>query len=155
MGAAHTFLHPYFGPDPGGYPYGLPYDIVTSVQPAVTIAFSYASESDPGPYPFGPGTPIEGGPGASGDRHAIMVNKSTRTLFELWDAHYFPGAATAGSARQRLPGGGRVLPHGQPQLRPGQRQARLPHRLTALPDRLTALPDQLTALAGGPGRRVR
>jgi hypothetical protein len=97
MDAAHTFLHPDFGPDPGGYPYGLPYTIVTSAHPAVTVAFTYASESDRGPYPFGPDTLIEGGPGAGGDRHAIMVNKSTCTLYELWDAHYSPGAPTAGS----------------------------------------------------------
>jgi hypothetical protein len=97
MDAAHTFLHPDFGPDPGGYPYGLPYTIVTSAHPTVKIAFTYASESDPGPYPFGPGTLIEGGPGASGDRHAIMVSKSTCTLYELWDARYSARDPAAGS----------------------------------------------------------
>jgi hypothetical protein len=42
--------------------------------------FQYADESDQGPYPFGPDTPIEGGAQAGGDRHAIMVNPSTCTL---------------------------------------------------------------------------
>ncbi len=88
MDSAHTYLHPDFGPDQGGYPYGIPYTIVTSRHPLVKITFQYASESDKGPYPFGQDTPIEGGKNASGDRHAIMVNKTTCTLYELWDARY-------------------------------------------------------------------
>jgi hypothetical protein len=87
MNSAHTFLHPDFGPS-GGYPYGIPYTIVTSKHRLVKIRFQYASESDPGPYPFGPDTPIEGGKNAGGDRHAIMVNKTTCVLYELWDARY-------------------------------------------------------------------
>jgi hypothetical protein len=87
MDSARTFLHPDFGPS-GGYPYGIPYTIVTSKHRLVRIAFKYASESDRGPYPFGPGTPIEGGKNAGGDRHAIMVNKKTCVLYELFDARY-------------------------------------------------------------------
>ena len=97
MGSAGTFLHPDFGPDAGGYPYGIPFDVVTSSQRRVGITFTYASESDPGPYPFSSGTPIEGGQDASGDRHAIMVNSSTCTLYELWDARYSASGPSAGS----------------------------------------------------------
>jgi hypothetical protein len=97
MDAAHTFLHPDFGPNPGGYPYGIPYIIVTSKHPVTRIRFLYASESDNGPYPFGRDTPIEGGRNAAGDRHAIMVNKGTCTLYELWDARWNSGHPTAGS----------------------------------------------------------
>lgn len=97
MNSATTYLHPDFGPDPGGYPYGIPFTVVSSAQPLVTINFQYASESDQGPYPFGPATPIEGGANAGGDRHAIMVNASTCALYELWDAHYSAGGSTAGS----------------------------------------------------------
>jgi hypothetical protein len=88
MESASTLLHPDFGPDPGGFPYGIPYNIVTNHHKLVRIRFQYASQSDKGPYPFGPGTLIEGGKNATGDRHAIMVNKDTCTLYELWDARY-------------------------------------------------------------------
>jgi hypothetical protein len=88
MNAGSTNLHPDFGPNPGGYPYGIPYKVVTSAHPLVRIKFSYASESNRGPYPFGADTPIEGGKRASGDRHAIMVNSTTCTLYELWNAHF-------------------------------------------------------------------
>jgi len=99
MDSATTNLHPDFGPsgDPS-VPYGIPYMVVMSPSaPLVDISFEYADESDPGPYPFGPDTPIEGGPSATGDRHAIMVNPSTCTLYELWDAYYSPTNSTAGS----------------------------------------------------------
>ena len=63
----------------------------------VNISFQYGDESDPGPYPFSASTPIEGGSGSTGDRHAIMVNPSTCTLYELYDAHYSSSGSTAGS----------------------------------------------------------
>lgn len=97
MDSSSTYLHPDFGPDPGGYPYGIPFTLVTSAHPSVPVSFEYASESDAGPYPLGPDTPIEGGPGADGDRHAIMVNTSTCTLYELYDAQYSASGSTAGS----------------------------------------------------------
>ena len=88
MDSSTTFLHPDFGPDPGGYPFGIPFTVVAGAPPLVAINFQYADESDPGPYPFGPDTPIEGGAEAGGDRHAIMVNPVTCTLYELWNAQY-------------------------------------------------------------------
>ena len=90
-------LHPDFGPDPGGYPYGIPFTIVTSRTPRVRIRFQYASQSYRGLYPFGRKTPIEGGQNATGDRHAIMVDKTNCTLYELWDARYSRHGSTAGS----------------------------------------------------------
>ena len=98
MDAGTTNLHPDFGPsgDPTN-PYGMPYEVVPSGQPFVNVAFEYASESDPGPYPFGPNTPIEGGQNSTGDRHALMVDPVTCTLYELYDAHYSPSASAAGS----------------------------------------------------------
>jgi hypothetical protein len=97
MNSASTYLHPDFGPNSGGYPYGIPFTVVTSAHPKVSITFQYASESDGGGYPFGPDTPIEGGASAGGDRHAIMVDSSTCTLYELYDAQYSAGGSTAGS----------------------------------------------------------
>jgi hypothetical protein len=93
-------LHPDFGPDPGGYPYGIPVTTVTSATKRVRIKFQYASESNRGPYPFGPGTLIEGGKHATGDRHAIMVSKTTCTLYELWNARYSARGTTAGSGAE-------------------------------------------------------
>jgi len=99
MDASSTLLHPDFGPNPGGYPYGIPYAIVTSAHQTVRITFMYASESNRVPYPLGPDTPIEGGRNAPADtdRHALMVNQTTCTLYELWQARYSADGSTAGS----------------------------------------------------------
>ena len=98
MNSGSTNLHPDFGSsgDPAA-PYGIPYTVVTSAHPKVSVSFQYASESDAGPYPFGSDTPIEGGQNASGDRHAIMVDASSCTLYELYNAQYSASGSTAGS----------------------------------------------------------
>jgi len=95
MNASSTNLHPDFGPS-GGFPYGIPYDVVPSSHPKVDISFQYASESDKGPYPFDGNTKIEGGQSAGGDRHAIMIDSGTCTLYELYNARY-SSHPTAGS----------------------------------------------------------
>jgi hypothetical protein len=87
--AGRTDLHPDFGPPA----YGMPYDVVDASEPRVSVAFRYASESDDGPYPFGPGTPIEGG----SDRHALMIDEDACTLYELFDARWNGGDPRAGS----------------------------------------------------------
>ena len=98
MDSATTNLHPDFGPsDDPSTPYGIPYTVVSPTTPQVPITFQYASESDPGPYPFNASTPIEGGAQSTGDRHALMVNPSTCTLYELYDAQYSASGSTAGS----------------------------------------------------------
>ena len=97
MNSGTTRLHPDFGPSGGSMPYGIPYTVVPDSHNKVTPTFDYASQSDPGPYPFGPDTPIEGGQQASGDRHALMVDKDTCTLYELYAANWNNGQPTAGS----------------------------------------------------------
>jgi hypothetical protein len=99
MDSSRTYLHPDFGPNTGGYPYGMPVTFVTSAQPKIKIRFGYASQSYRGKYPFGPGTLIEGGKNApmNTDRHAIMLDTSTCTLYELWQAKYSASGSTAGS----------------------------------------------------------
>jgi hypothetical protein len=98
MAAGSTFLHPDYGPSGAFTPYGIPWQI-TPVQPRlVRVRFQYADQSDPGPYPFARNTPIEGGRNATGDRHALMVDPTTCTLYELYDAFYHPfNRSTAGS----------------------------------------------------------
>jgi hypothetical protein len=89
MNSDSTLLHPDFGKSP----YGLPFAVVDNGHPTVGIRFTYASQSDPGPYPFGPDIPLEGG----SDRHALIVNKDTCTLYELFAAHWHHGDPYAGS----------------------------------------------------------
>jgi hypothetical protein len=97
-GGAARMLHPDFGPsgDPN-VPYGIPFAVVDSSHPKVNVTFDYSSESDHVPYPFGPDTPIEGGAGSGGDRHALMIDRGSCTLYELYNAHYSAGSSTAGS----------------------------------------------------------
>src|ERR1039458_3529714 len=52
IGAA-GYLHPDFGSGLyNGAPIGIPFSIVPGTQSTVPISFTYASESDPGPYPI-------------------------------------------------------------------------------------------------------
>ncbi|MGB2710088.1 MAG: hypothetical protein WBC33_01120 [Conexibacter sp.] len=70
-----------------GGPIGIPFTVVGGDQRRVKITFAYAHESDKGPYPIPPTAPIEGGPGADGDRHVLVVDKTACKLYELYDAH--------------------------------------------------------------------
>jgi hypothetical protein len=100
--AATTRLHPDFGQSP----YGFPYNIVDSAHPTVAVTFQYADESDAGPYPVGGDTSIEGG----SDRHALIINRDTCTLYELFDLSGGGSSWTAGS--------GAIFPLGSNALRP-------------------------------------
>ncbi|HEY6567972.1 MAG TPA: hypothetical protein VI341_10690 [Actinomycetota bacterium] len=93
MHSGGTDLHPDFGPPS----YGIPFDVVDAAHVDVAVDFTYDDESDPGPYPFGPDITIEGGSGSSGDRHAIMVDQDTCTLYELFAARWNGGDPSAGS----------------------------------------------------------
>jgi len=77
-----------FGPA-GGKDYGFPFAIVDNKTPMASVAISDLAESDPGPYPFTADTPIE--PYDGGDAHALMINKDTCVLYELYDAHWHSG----------------------------------------------------------------
>jgi hypothetical protein len=78
---ADTGLHPDFGSGQ----IGIPFISVTGATP-VRVTFDVADESDPGPYPIPPAAPIEGGPCESGDRHVLVVDAGSCTLYELFDA---------------------------------------------------------------------
>lgn len=102
MAAATTNLHPDFGAPP----YGFPFNVVDNTHPTTSISFQYASESDPGPYPVGSDTSIENG----SDRHALIINRDTCTLYELYALW---GAGSSWSA-----GSGAIFPLGSDALRP-------------------------------------
>jgi hypothetical protein len=92
---ARLNLHADFGSGLwDGGPIGIPITVVDSSIPQSSVEFGYDDESDPGPYPIPDNVPIEGGPSADGDRHAVIVDSETCKLYELF--HLYP-SWTAGS----------------------------------------------------------
>jgi hypothetical protein len=82
---AGTGLHADFGSGLWeGAPIGIPITVVGRSQPKVRVKFEYADESDRGPYPIPASVKIEGGRSADGDRHAIIVDRSSCRLYELY-----------------------------------------------------------------------
>jgi hypothetical protein len=91
-------LHPDFGPSYGAGPdYGIPITVVGRKHTVAKVRFDYSSESDHVRYPLGRDTRIEGGRGSDGDRHAIIVDKATCKLYELYAASTSRGRWHAGS----------------------------------------------------------
>ncbi|MGO9754740.1 MAG: hypothetical protein ACLP8S_32460 [Solirubrobacteraceae bacterium] len=84
-------VHPDFGTVWDGAPNGIPYMVVSSATAKVPVSFLYESQSDRGPYPIPPTVPIEGGPGGTGDRHVIVIDRGTCTDYELYDAYPHDG----------------------------------------------------------------
>jgi hypothetical protein len=85
-------LHPDFG-SPRAY--GFPYAVVAAGQRKLPIRYTaYGSESDRGPFPIPRGAPVEGGQGSDGDRHVLVVDRSSCTLYELYRA-FFEGGGRA------------------------------------------------------------
>jgi hypothetical protein len=74
-----------------GGPIGIPYTVVSRRQRRVPVSFEYADESDRGPYPIPRNAPIEGGRGADGDRHVLVVDRSRCKLYELFAAYPVAG----------------------------------------------------------------
>jgi hypothetical protein len=80
-----------------GGPIGIPFDVVSRRTPLRHVSFGYADESDRVRYPIPRHVHIEGGAHATGDRHAILVDKSTCRLYELYDLRHTSHGWTAGS----------------------------------------------------------
>ncbi len=74
-------LHPDFGASYNGGPFGIPYIVVPDNQARITVPFTYADESDAGPYPIPANPPIEPG---GGDSHLLMITQSEWKLYELY-----------------------------------------------------------------------
>jgi hypothetical protein len=75
----------------------MPITTVTTGTPTVTVHFTYASESDKGPYLLPASARIEGGSASTGDRHVIVLDTTTCRDYELWDARRTGSTWTAGS----------------------------------------------------------
>jgi len=67
-----------------GAPIGIPVTVVGRKQPKKRVSFDYADESDRGPYPIPRNVKIEGGRSSTGDRHAIIIDRSSCRLYELY-----------------------------------------------------------------------
>jgi hypothetical protein len=80
-----------------GGPIGIPFDVVSRKTPRHRVSFQYGDESDRVRYPIPKGVHIEGGLHATGDRHAILVDRSSCRLYELYDLRNTSHGWTAGS----------------------------------------------------------
>jgi len=78
---------------------GIPYVVVHgTTTPKSRVTFAYADESDKGPYPIPANVPIEGQPAATdGDRHALIVDRDSCKLYELYALHRQGSRWSAGS----------------------------------------------------------
>jgi hypothetical protein len=78
-------LHPDFGSGLwDGGPIGIPFDVVSNRTPRSRVSFEYSDESDHVRYPIPKTVHIEGGRTSSGDRHAILLDRSACKLYELY-----------------------------------------------------------------------
>jgi hypothetical protein len=90
----YTGFHMDFGSGTwDGGPIGIPYNVVGGSVPKVSVSFDYEDESDAGPYPIPANPLIEHG----SDHHILIVDNSTCTLYEIFDASYSGGGWHAGS----------------------------------------------------------
>jgi len=81
---ASTGLHPDFGSGTWeGGPIGIPFNVVSKQTPRVRLSFDYADESDKGPYPMPRNVKLEYG----GDHHALMIDRSSCKLYEVYALH--------------------------------------------------------------------
>ncbi len=108
-------VHPDFGSGLyDGHAIGIPFLVVQGkTTPRSRVTFDYADESDAGPYPIPGNVPIEGDPNpGNGDRHALIVDRSTCTLYELYALHRNGGGWAAGSGAIWSLGSNKLRPAG-------------------------------------------
>jgi hypothetical protein len=110
MGAT-AHLHPDWG-DWSTSKYGIPWQIVPSSQAGVPMTFGYASQSDPGPYPFPANAMVEGGAGSRGDKHVLVIQQGSCTLYETYNSMYTNPGWHAGSGAKFNLGTNALRPDG-------------------------------------------
>jgi len=97
IGSTKT-LHPDFGSGLyNGAPMGIPFVTVPGTQTKYPTTFTYADESDPGPYAIPLNAPIEGSSQSTGDRHTIAIDTDNCILYELYAAYPQSASWSAGS----------------------------------------------------------
>ncbi|MEO9023802.1 MAG: hypothetical protein ABI339_02195 [Solirubrobacteraceae bacterium] len=123
-------VHPDFGTTYAGAPNGIPITIATRHTRRLRVRFQYASESDRSRYPLPRRVAIEGGPRSTGDRHVIVLDRSTCTDYELYDARPHgscspparhpasPNRVAHESSCDWTAGSGAIFPLGSNHLRP-------------------------------------
>ena len=85
---SNTGLHPDFGTFWDNAPIGFPYDVVSGTQARVPMDFIWwDDQSDPGPYPFPPDAPVEGGNASDGDRHVLVIDRDNWKLYETYSSY--------------------------------------------------------------------
>jgi hypothetical protein len=95
---ANAYVHADFGSGLwDGGPIGIPVTVVDDSEPKSLVDFLYDDESDAGPYPIPSDVLIEGGDDADGDRHAIIVDRDSCTLYELFNLRPDPWEAGSGA----------------------------------------------------------
>ena len=113
-------LHPDFGPSYGEQPapYGIPVTVVSGKHARVRVGFTYADESDRVRYPLGRDTKVEGGQFRSGDRHAIVVDRTHCRLYETWATRKTSSGWKAGSGAVWNLRSNALRPAGRTSVRP-------------------------------------
>jgi hypothetical protein len=106
-----THLHPDWG-DWSTNHYGIPWQVVPSTQPGVPMIFQYATESDPGPYPFPANALVEGGAGSGGDMHVLVIEAGSCLLYETWSSTYASPGWKCGSGAKFALGSNMLRPDG-------------------------------------------
>ena len=68
-------------------PIGDPITVVVNKIRWVHVHFKWPSQSNRGMYPLPSHVAIQGGPNSTGDRHVIVIDRTTCRDYELYDAH--------------------------------------------------------------------
>ncbi|MBO3749518.1 hypothetical protein J5X84_25860 [Streptosporangiaceae bacterium NEAU-GS5] len=69
-----------------GEPFGVPITDVPAGTKKVKVRFTWADESDRGPYPLPRNTRVENGPRSTGDRHVLAFDRTACVSYELYNA---------------------------------------------------------------------
>ena len=106
-------MHPDFGSGHyDGEPIGIPITVVPGTQPPVPVSFTYADQSDPGPYPIPPDAKVEGGRTSTGIATCSSSTPAISTDYQLWAAYPKHGGTSWAA------GSGAAFPLGFDALRP-------------------------------------
>lgn len=104
-------LHPDWG-DWSTDHYGIPWQTVSATQARVPMTFMYATESDPGPYPFPANALVEGGAGSGGDMHVLVLETGSCALYETWSSTFSNPGWSCGSGAKFDLGSNALRPDG-------------------------------------------